>query len=134
MFDSGQQHLLWSRRQLARPLQSKRRPSRMSHRSLLTVHTGEFNCRLDSMGGRSWALFNIGGIIGSRQADWLCGTDWLWCWPDTAAVRVIPASPNAADVYCRSLIAIQAGVSREDMAIVTGTRKYDTPSATPGLH
>jgi hypothetical protein len=41
--------------------------------------------------------------------------------------RILSRKPRHTDFFSRSLIAIQAGVSKEDMAVVTATRKYRFP-------
>jgi hypothetical protein len=38
--------------------------------------------------------------------------------------RILSKKPRHTDFFSRSLIAIQAGVRKEDMAVVTATRKY----------
>ena len=81
--------------------------------------------RLGHLGRWSGTLLDAGSRVGVREADRIWDIDWCWGGKYLATVSdtMLHVSVAVCTDRTSSLIAIQAGVERRDMAVVTSFRK-----------
>ena len=124
------QYHIRSRGQLVRPIQGMRLiPMDVRESENKVSDMRELGEHPHWMGGLvhwAWTFFDHERFDRSRQADRLRNSNWIRSGKHAAAVSIHGFHHRIMTellLRCRSLIAIQSGVDRQDMAVVTSSRK-----------